>query len=247
MRAEVAFCLIAGGAILSSALARGLRRLQPAVCGKSLLSSLLALDLRRLQHAVCGKPRFALIAVGTKNKCKLAAVAQTLAMCPSVARKSAVAAFAVPSGVSDQPMSLDETTRGARSRAEAAYAQATSSFPEDGAARSMLAIGIESGLFQPSGDSEWFDVCVVSAFNGSTHRLGLSCSFQIPPAIMRYVLEHGMDLSEACNAAQITNDPNLGEHGGLIGILSLQRITRLDYTMMALQTSLFSIENPTWY
>ena len=84
-------------------------------------------------------------------------------------------------------------------------------------------MGIESGLFELGGS--WFDVCVVSAFDGSKHHLGLSCAFAIPPPIMSFV-HNGLDLSQACNAAMITSDPKLGEHGGLIGLLSSSRITR---------------------
>jgi non-canonical (house-cleaning) NTP pyrophosphatase len=68
--------------------------------------------------------------------------------------------------------------------------------------------------------------------------VGLSCAFQIPPPIMSHVRE-GLDLSQACNAAMITNDPKLGDHGGLIGLLSSNRLTRKDYTVQAVETALF--------
>lgn len=235
VRPELALGLgIAWGALLAS---RG-----------PLLVSSLRSGLRNLRLAMRAKPRFAVVAIGTKNKCKLAAVAQTLGACPSVARAHAIAAFPVASGVSEQPMGLDETARGASSRAEAAYAEAISSQASGGmASGEVLAIGIESGLYQPVTADGWYDVCVVSAYDGKEHRFGLSCSFEIPPAIMRFVLERKMDLSEACNAAGITDDPHLGEHGGLIGILSQQRVTRLDYTVQALQTALFFVDNQKWY
>ena len=58
-------------------------------------------------------------------------------------------------------------------------------------------------------------------------------------ALARSLLEEGLDLSQACNASLITNDPKLGEHGGLIGLLSSGRLTREAYTVQALSTALF--------
>jgi hypothetical protein len=34
-------------------------------------------------------------------------------------------------------------------------------------------------------------------------------AFEIPPPILRHVLTGGLDLSQACNTAQITSDPKL--------------------------------------
>ena len=45
--------------------------------------------------------------------------------------------------------------------------------------------------------------------------------------------------AQACNASMITDDPKLGEHGGLIGLLSSGRITREEYTVQAINTALF--------
>jgi non-canonical (house-cleaning) NTP pyrophosphatase len=164
-------------------------------------------------------------------------------------------AHKVASGVSEQPMSLEETARGARNRAAAAHAAAvemhaaarvpraggsatTSAAAADGP---VLALGIESGLFalEYDGRRRYYDVCVVSAYDGARHHLGLSCAFEIPQPILRHVLEEGMDLSQACNVSAITTDPKIGEHGGLIGLLSSSRITREEYTVQALNTALF--------
>ena len=130
-------------------------------------------------------------------------------------------------------MGMNETSRGARNRAEAAHAA-------QGGGKGVLGLGIESGLFVLEG--RHFDVCVVSAYDGSEHHLGLSCAFEIPPQILSHVLKGGLDLSQACNASGITSDPKLGEHGGLIAILSAERVTRLDYTVQAITMALFFAE-----
>ena len=62
----------------------------------------------------------------------------------------------------------------------------------------------------------------------------------VGPQILRHVLgPERCDLSQACNRSGITNDPQLGEHGGLIGLLSSSRITREAYTLQALNTAVF--------
>ena len=97
---------------------------------------------------------------------------------------------------------------------------------------------MESGIFQVGG--KWFDVCVASAFDGAEHHLGLSCAFEVPPAVARALFSKaGMDLSKASNDAGVSSDPKLGEHGGLIGCLSGLAITREEYTVQAVRTALF--------
>jgi len=214
------------------------------------------------------RPLFGAVAVGTTNPCKLGAVRAALARYPEVAAARGTgtgaetergwSAHKVASGVSEQPMSLEETARGARNRAAAAHAAAvemhagarvpraggsatTSAAAAAAADGPVLALGIESGLFalEYDGRRRYYDVCVVSAYDGARHHLGLSCAFEIPQPILRHVLEEGMDLSQACNVSAITTDPKIGEHGGLIGLLSSSRITREEYTVQALNTALF--------
>ena len=189
--------------------------------------------------------RFATVAVGTKNACKLAAVRRALELYPEIAGASAkLEAHSVPSGISEQPMGMETTASGARNRAQAAHAAAAAA-QSPGAP--VLGLGIESGLFELSGAH--YDVCVVSAYDGVSHHLGLSCAFEIPPPILRHVTHGGLDLSEACNASGITSDPQLGEHGGLIGLLSGGRLTREDYTVQALTTAFFFAASDArpWY
>ena len=207
------------------------------------------------------RPLFSAVAIGTTNPCKLSAVRVALAKYPEVAAARGTgtggeaergwSAHKVASGVSEQPMSLEETARGARNRAAAAHRAArglragigatTSSSEAAAADGPVLALGIESGLFalEYDGRRRYYDVCVVSAYDGARHHLGLSCAFEIPQPILRHVLEEGMDLSQACNVSAITTDPKIGEHGGLIGLLSSSRITREEYTVQALNTALF--------
>lgn len=90
------------------------------------------------------------LAVGTLNPCKLAAARRALGLYEEVVAGGgeAVSGFAVPSGVSEQPLSLDETARGARNRAAAAHAAAASAASAEAAPSAVLGASIESGLLE---------------------------------------------------------------------------------------------------
>ena len=186
-----------------------------------------------------------MFAVGTQNKCKVAAVHAVAASIPPLAGHN-IMPFNVDSGIPDQPLTLDITRKGAINRAQAAYAEARKATAT--ASQPIIALGIESGLFFPDGDTgRAFDVCVVMATeDGESFNMGMSCAFEIPSSVMKFVND-GMDLSQACNAAGLTSDPKLGENGGLIGILSRGRVTRQQYTEQALQMALFFVENTELY
>jgi non-canonical (house-cleaning) NTP pyrophosphatase len=57
----------------------------------------------------------------------------------------------------------------------------------------------------------------------------------------------GRDLSQASNDVGITNNPNLGEAGGLISLLTHGRMDRQDYTLQAIVMALVRHENPNWF
>ena len=52
---------------------------------------------------------------------------------------------------------------------------------------------------------------------------------------------------QACNDVGLTSDPNLGEHGGLISILTAGELTRQQYTEQAILCALARARNPEWY
>ena len=71
----------------------------------------------------------------------------------------------------------------------------------------------------------------------------MSCAFEIPPDVLRHVLDDGMDLSQAANAAGLARDAKLGAKGGLIAILMRDRVTRTDYTAQAVRMALAPVEH----
>ncbi|CAD7944271.1 unnamed protein product [Amoebophrya sp. A25] len=218
--------------------------------------------------------QYATFAIGTKNPAKVNAVKESIAQYyPNdiSAFDTKIEYSSVKSGVSEQPMGLPVITLGAKNRAKAAWDAASK--------KPCLAFGIESGLIRLDGgddpnsctsqnlsSSGWFDLCVVSCYDGQQHFLGTSCGFELPPNIMRFLVEslkkqgltsfeeddkdkkrvtEVVDLSQACYRARITNKSNLGENEGLVGILTEGRLTRLSYTKQAVTTALIGVR-PTF-
>ncbi|KAH8061482.1 DUF84-containing protein [Aureococcus anophagefferens] len=103
-------------------------------------------------------------------------------------------------------------------------------------------VGLDtSGLFEVAG--RHLDACVCDAFDGNSHSLGVSCAFEIPPDVLRRLLDDGMDLSQAANASGLARDAKLGAKGGLIAILTRDRVTRTDYTAQAVRMALAPVEH----
>jgi inosine/xanthosine triphosphatase len=146
--------------------------------------------------------------------------------------ESNIEGVSVPSGVSDQPKSIEETVQGAINRAKSAFKDADYSF------------GIESGLINiPQTKSGVMDVCVCAIFDGKNIHLGLSSAFEPPKKIVELMHNNGMNMSDACLEAGLTTNPQVGASEGLIGILTHGRMDRLAYTTQAIITALIHLEN----
>ena len=185
------------------------------------------------------------LAVGTGNKCKLAAVSAVQVQMTELLVNFTISSHKVDSGIKDQPDSLDLTIVGAQNRAIKSWEEEKKELDNE---EIVLALGIESGLFFTQPDGRCFDVCVCSSTtDGINFNQGMSCAFEVPPPVARFVLEEGMDLSQASIAAGLTNNPKLGEAEGLIGILSQGRVTRQQYTEQAVTMSLMFMGNQELY
>jgi len=87
---------------------------------------------------------YLIIAVGTKNPCKIDAVRDAftrIISTTSPSTKLVIKSYSVPSGVSDQPTTDEETRRGARNRAQGAAEKAI----EEGDPCDF-AVGLEGGI-----------------------------------------------------------------------------------------------------
>lgn len=170
------------------------------------------------------------ITVGSKNKAKVSAVAEIIKEYPHL-RDAMVIAIDARSGVGEQPKSLDETIRGAMNRARAAFKNCQYSF------------GIESGLIAvPHTKHGYMDVCACMIYDGHEFHLGLSSAFEPPKAIVKKVIDEGMNLTEACCAAGYAHDPTLREKEGVIGILTKGKLNRKEYSKQAIRVALIHLE-----
>ena len=170
------------------------------------------------------------IIVASANPQKIKAVADMVPKYDFLTGAS-VEGINVPSGVSDQPKSIEETVQGAINRAKAAFNDVDYSF------------GIESGLMAvPQTKSGIMDVCVCAIYDGKNIHLGLSSAFEPPQKIVD-LMHKGMDMSQACVEIGLTNNPKLGSSEGLVGILTCGRLDRLAYTAQAVTTAMIHLEN----
>lgn len=167
--------------------------------------------------------------IASKNPVKIEAVQEVIALYPEFC-ELAYESFETPSGVSNQPMSLEETVRGALNRARSIHQ------PGD------LSFGIESGIMDvPYTKTGVLDVCVCAIWDGNQPAIGLSCAWECPEAVADAV-KRGMNLADAAVHAGLTSNPKLGAAEGLIGIMTRGRMTRKDYTKQAVITAMIHVE-----
>jgi inosine/xanthosine triphosphatase len=182
------------------------------------------------------------VRVGSRNRAKLEAVRRGLAPFYDVAALEAIAA---PSGVSEQPIGLDEILAGATNRARAAW----------GEGGCDLAVGIEDGLIPVAAATTGYvnvGGCVV--FDGRESFVGLTAGFEYPTGCVERALASprvpvGESL-EACfeppDGSDLTwNDGGPG--GGNIGLLTGGALTRFDYGAQAVICALVRMLHPALY
>jgi len=129
-----------------------------------------------------------------------------------------------------QPLTLEQTVRGAMNRAIAARKRCT------------YGIGIEDGLMDVP-NSHPMNVCVADIYDGRRHRLGLSSAFCFPPSVSRLLLQGDIDASHAFYNLGLTDNREIGSAEGIVGVLTKGRLDRKDYTCQALQMAMIQLEN----
>lgn len=177
------------------------------------------------------------IAIGSTNEAKVLAVKEVISEFPSF--KLETLSFDVPSDVSPQPLSLKETIQGAKTRAKNAFVECQ---------RCKYSFGIESGLMEASETATGFlHVSVCSIFDGEKYYTGLSTGFELPPQILKLVLNKKLDLTQACLQSGISQNAKIGSTIGLIGVLSKGRVDRKQYSKECVHTAILQLENAEWY
>lgn len=122
------------------------------------------------------------IAVGSLNPLKLEAVKSILSR---AGRDDDFVAVEAESGVSHTPLSNSETIAGARRRAEEARRIAGADW----------GVGLEGGMNRVG--EEWFTCVWCLIADGTAATAGGGVHFQLPPAVVRAILEEGMEMGPA--------------------------------------------------
>ena len=176
------------------------------------------------------------IIVGSKNPAKLDAVREIIAHYP-ILHGAEIDGVAAASGVSEQPITQEETVLGAMNRARAAWNEGV-----------RYSIGLESGLTPvPYTKSGYMDFTACAIFDGETIHLGFSAAFEYPVAFTKRIFENGEDVNSASKALGFTSDPKIGYAEGMVGILTKNRLNRKSQAGQAVTMALIHLENPEWY
>jgi inosine/xanthosine triphosphatase len=139
-----------------------------------------------------------------------------------------------PSGVGEQPISLDEIIRGSINRAKGAFGDCS------------FSVGIEDGISPVQETvSGYMNFCCCAIYDGSRIYLGLGPAFEYPPECTRMVVEEGITISEAF--LPVSGKPDIGYEKGIIGWLTGGRINRKEYTKQAVEMARIQIDNEGLY
>jgi inosine/xanthosine triphosphatase len=144
-----------------------------------------------------------------------------------------VGSVSVPSGVSDQPYTSNETLLGAQNRAARA---------EEAQPGADYYIGIEGGVEEDQGELAVFAWVVIRA----SHVIGKgrTATFMLPPQIAQLIRD-GKELGEADDI--FFNRSNSKQANGAIGILTDDVVDRTKLYDMAVIMALLPFKNPTLY
>ena len=176
----------------------------------------------------------ALIVVGSTNPVKIAAVRAVLERAGS---RAEVVGLAVASGVSDQPVGVAETIRGATQRARAVLAASDADF----------GVGLEGGVVEDDGIMR---TCAWAAVVGRDGRVGTGGSLAMPlPSRVAALVREGVELGHAMDRVTGSHDTKRG--AGAVGILTAGLVDRqrayealVAYALAPFVTSELYDENP---
>lgn len=170
------------------------------------------------------------IKVGTHNPLKVMATRNVL---EKIYSNVDVEGIEVDSGVSDQPIGLDETIEGAVNRARNAFMDAD------------LSVGIESGLLPtPHSITGYLDLQWCAIYDDERVTLGVSSGFEYPPAVLEEVLK-GQEVGEVMD--QVTGVEKLGQKSGAVSYLSRGLLDRTENTEQCVLMAMIPRMNADMY
>lgn len=167
------------------------------------------------------------ILVASANPAKIRAVEQCFAVnFPEQLIK--LSGISVPSGVSAQPLTSDETYAGAKNRLMALKQQGVADFY----------VSIEAGL-----DGDMTFAWMLIEHNGILGK-ARSASLMLPKAALQ-ALAQGQELGDVMD--ELFGTQNIKQAGGAIGLLTHNRLSRSGVYQQALTLALIPFLNPDWF
>lgn len=148
--------------------------------------------------------------------------------------KFVLSGVSVPSGVSEQPQSEEETLKGSMNRAE----NAMKKIPD-----ADYWVGVEGGLKRENGEAQAFAWIVVIHKSGRTGK-GKTASFFLPKKIID-LLDQGKELGEADDI--VFKRTNSKQSNGAVGILTNDVLTRTTFYEHAIILALIPFKNKDLY
>ncbi len=145
-----------------------------------------------------------------------------------------VAGVSVSSGVSEQPMTDEETYIGATNRANNAY---------DNKNDADYWVGIEGGLEEKNDEIEAFAWIVVRSRDGKYGK-GRTSTFFLPKKIVEFIRQ-GKELGDAIDV--VFKEDNSKQKQGAIGLLTDNNIDRTKYYVEPIIIALIPFKNPELY
>lgn len=172
------------------------------------------------------------ISLGSKNPSKIQALKNVLKTY-EIFQDIEIIGIDVKTGVSEQPMSLEETLRGSKNRAKNAFIKNQTKY----------SFGIESGFMKiPDSKNGYLEFTACTIYDGTKYHIGFSPGFECPNDIMTHIINDNLDLVQASNIAKYSSDPELGKKQGIVGILTKNKITRTQYTSYAIIMAMIHID-----
>ena len=160
------------------------------------------------------------IAVGSTNPTKVKAVENVMRR---IYGDVEVFGVEVESGVSGQPVGLEEIVRGAVNRAKRALEKTGADF----------GVGIEAGIYPFPGTLTGYldiQVCAVASPDGVI-TIGHGPGFEYPPVVIEKVLNDGVEVGIAMG--ELVDDLELKKKIGAIGVLSKGLLPRTELNEIA--------------
>lgn len=177
------------------------------------------------------------ISIGTQNAGKISALEKSCRDYPMF-ENALITPHSVSSLVPDQPVWLEQIVSGAKNRAEWAHKLW----------EYHISFGLESGIFAvPHTKSGYLDTTCCAIFDGTNFFIGFSSCFEYPKKMIDSILKDKKEISEIAVEMGFSEDRSFREWQGMIGVLTKNRISRIDYSYQAIQMALLQLENPEHY